>query len=216
MTNYCGSSVTKPGAVFKDEYYASIAEVMSWASSRQSTPVEDDAYSLMGLSVCTWPSSTGEGSNAFMRLQQEIISRCDDEGIFTWKLCDERYPTTRKPTQFGLLSTSVKSFKDCRWRLPETMESSFVWNSARPSYVMTNKGLYIEPLVQADKGSSLSADESYWTFTRSRTKGSQKHGRCLSTAGVLRRMAFAPARALFCGCRWVLTAFERLVSALVS
>ncbi|KAH8648651.1 hypothetical protein BX600DRAFT_530428 [Xylariales sp. PMI_506] len=51
----------------------SIASRMKWAALRQTTRVEDIAYSLLGIFGVRMPLLYGEGSNAFLRLQQEIL-----------------------------------------------------------------------------------------------------------------------------------------------
>lgn len=63
---------------------ASIAQRMSWASKRATTRPEDVAYSLFGIFGINLPIIYGEGENAFLRLQEEIIRRCDDHSIFAW------------------------------------------------------------------------------------------------------------------------------------
>lgn len=65
----------------------SVAQKMSWASSRQTTKVEDIAYSLLGLFGINMPLLYGEGSRSFRRLQQEIIRVSCDETIFAWQRC---------------------------------------------------------------------------------------------------------------------------------
>ena len=62
----------------------SVAQRMSWAAKRQTTRVEDQAYSLMGLFSIFMPIIYGEGSSAFRRLQLEIIQRSSDQSIFAW------------------------------------------------------------------------------------------------------------------------------------
>ncbi|KAL8684945.1 MAG: hypothetical protein Q9218_008059, partial [Villophora microphyllina] len=57
---------------------------MSWMSKRQTTRPEDIAYSLLGLFDVYMPLIYGEGSNAFARLQEEIVKSSDDETIFAW------------------------------------------------------------------------------------------------------------------------------------
>ena len=47
---------------------ASVAQRMSWASSRKCTRVEDVAYSLMGIFNINMPMFYGEGENAFLCL----------------------------------------------------------------------------------------------------------------------------------------------------
>lgn len=63
----------------------SIAKRMSWASKRQTTRVEDQAYCLLGLFDINMPLLYGEGAKAFARLQHEIIKSSDDESIFAWR-----------------------------------------------------------------------------------------------------------------------------------
>ncbi|KAF2169272.1 hypothetical protein M409DRAFT_36165 [Zasmidium cellare ATCC 36951] len=51
----------------------SVATRFSWAAKRQTTRVEDEAYSLVGLFDVNMPMIYGEGQKAFIRLQEEII-----------------------------------------------------------------------------------------------------------------------------------------------
>ncbi|ETS82469.1 hypothetical protein PFICI_04345 [Pestalotiopsis fici W106-1] len=62
-----------------------VAMRMKWASRRQTTRVEDRAYSLMGLFGVNIPLLYGEGTNAFIRLQEAILLTTDDQSIFAWK-----------------------------------------------------------------------------------------------------------------------------------
>ncbi|KAI6106013.1 heterokaryon incompatibility protein-domain-containing protein, partial [Pisolithus croceorrhizus] len=62
----------------------SIAQIMSWAADRQTTRVEDRAYSLMGLFGVNMPVMYGEGKKAFQRLQLEIMRASNDQSIFAW------------------------------------------------------------------------------------------------------------------------------------
>ncbi|KAI6019383.1 hypothetical protein PISMIDRAFT_616401 [Pisolithus microcarpus 441] len=64
----------------------SVAEIMSWAANRETTRVEDRAYSLMGLFGVNMPMLYGEGKKAFQRLQLKIIRRSSDQSIFAWQL----------------------------------------------------------------------------------------------------------------------------------
>jgi hypothetical protein len=63
----------------------SVARKMSWASNRQTTRPEDIAYSLLGLLGVSMPMLYGEGSRAFIRLQEEIVKEFDDESLFAWR-----------------------------------------------------------------------------------------------------------------------------------
>ncbi|KAK5690560.1 hypothetical protein LTR97_012113 [Elasticomyces elasticus] len=62
----------------------SIAQRMSWASKRKTTRLEDVAYSLLGIFDINMTLLYGEGTNAFVRLQQEIIKKSTDHSIFAW------------------------------------------------------------------------------------------------------------------------------------
>ncbi|KAL7280008.1 hypothetical protein ACG7TL_006421 [Trametes sanguinea] len=62
----------------------SVATRMSWASQRRTTRLEDEAYSLMGIFGVHMPTMYGEGRNAFLRLQEEILKRIPDQSIFVW------------------------------------------------------------------------------------------------------------------------------------
>ncbi len=63
---------------------ASIAQKMSWAAKRNTTRIEDQAYSLLGIFGVHLPLLYGEGSAAFVRLQEEIIRVSTDQSIFAW------------------------------------------------------------------------------------------------------------------------------------
>ncbi|KAI0193950.1 heterokaryon incompatibility protein-domain-containing protein [Xylaria flabelliformis] len=61
----------------------SIAARMSWAKGRQTTRMEDRAYSLLGLfDIVNMPLVYGEGKKAFSRLHQEIMNIHQDDTIF--------------------------------------------------------------------------------------------------------------------------------------
>ncbi|KAL7284922.1 hypothetical protein ACG7TL_000010 [Trametes sanguinea] len=70
----------------------SVARRMSWASHRQTTRVEDVAYSLMGIFNVNIPIIYGEGSKAFYRLQEAIVREIPDQSIFAWGDLDDYHP----------------------------------------------------------------------------------------------------------------------------
>ncbi len=61
-----------------------IAQKMSWASTRETTRIEDEAYCLLGIFGVNMPMLYGEGHRAFQRLQQEIIGTTDDVSFLLW------------------------------------------------------------------------------------------------------------------------------------
>ncbi|PIL28625.1 hypothetical protein GSI_08667 [Ganoderma sinense ZZ0214-1] len=66
----------------------SVAQRLSWASRRQTTRVEDRAYSLLGIFDINMPLLYGEGERAFRRLQEEIMRRIPDQSLFSWSWSD--------------------------------------------------------------------------------------------------------------------------------
>ncbi|KAL3605190.1 hypothetical protein FPOAC2_00132 [Fusarium poae] len=124
----------------------SIAQCMSWASGRETSRVEDRAYSLMGLLGVTIPMLYGEGEKAFERLQLEIIKNSDDHSIFAW--------TTNENRRAGcLLARSPDDFANSH-DIRQVIDNNANPNAAPvvgpAHYGMTNKGLRItlplEPL----------------------------------------------------------------------
>ncbi|KAH9205461.1 heterokaryon incompatibility protein-domain-containing protein [Leptodontidium sp. 2 PMI_412] len=64
---------------------ASISKKMSWASQRQTSRTEDEAYCLLGIFGINIPLLYGEGKNAFRRLQEEIMKTYPfDHTLFAW------------------------------------------------------------------------------------------------------------------------------------
>ncbi|KAH0829120.1 hypothetical protein J3R83DRAFT_2596 [Lanmaoa asiatica] len=61
-----------------------IWEIMSWASTRKTTRVEDAAYCLYGLFDVNLPITYGEGEKAFPRLVEAIMVRCPTWDVFAW------------------------------------------------------------------------------------------------------------------------------------
>ncbi|KAI0676094.1 hypothetical protein C8Q78DRAFT_1075031 [Trametes maxima] len=62
----------------------SVARRMSWATSRRTTRVEDEAYCLMGLFGVRLPALYGEEQQVFVRLQEEIMKHIPGQSLFAW------------------------------------------------------------------------------------------------------------------------------------
>ena len=107
---------------------ASIARRMSWAANRKTTRVEDEAYCLLGLFGVNMPLLYGEGRKAFLRLQEEIIKRSDDQSIFAWNLADPDLERT------GILAPEIGCFEHSN----DVMRAP--WRPKSP-FVITNLGL---------------------------------------------------------------------------
>ncbi|KAK0106226.1 hypothetical protein ONS96_003869 [Cadophora gregata f. sp. sojae] len=109
---------------------ACVAQKMSWAANRETTREEDQAYCLMGLFDVNVAILYGEGgTKAFIRLQEEIITKTDDESIFAW---------SHQLGRGGLLADSPSFFAESG----DVRREYF--DVARPHHYMTNKGLRME------------------------------------------------------------------------
>ena len=67
--------------------HVSVAKRMSWASERETTRSEDEAYCLMGIFGINMSTLYGEGRRAFARLQEEIMKHTPDTSLFGWGSC---------------------------------------------------------------------------------------------------------------------------------
>lgn len=143
----------------------SVADKMSWAASRSTSRVEDVAYSLMGLFDVFMPMLYGEGSRAFIRLQEEIIKQTEDYSIFCWRACSsesgERDIFARSPAEFvpagraefvsSLLAPDVKV--NPYHRTSPTFKVSYPWYQSgrfKPP-VLTSRGLTLTIPVWIDE-----------------------------------------------------------------
>ncbi|KAI0742580.1 heterokaryon incompatibility protein-domain-containing protein [Daedaleopsis nitida] len=93
-----------------------VAQRMSWAASRETTRVEDQAYCLLGLFGVNMPTLYGEGTNAYRRLQEEIMRTSVDTTLFAWQ-CPSLTPSgwnvdlsPRSMEATGLLATEPAQF----------------------------------------------------------------------------------------------------------
>ena len=100
-----------PKAVLMDGMVSNrpcVAQIMSWAANRKTTRIEDRAYSLLGLLGVNMPMLYGEGKEAFLRLQLEIIRKSNDQSIFAWA------PNRSIPWNGGgVLADDPSLFGDC-------------------------------------------------------------------------------------------------------
>jgi hypothetical protein len=109
-----------------------VAEIMSWAADRRTTRIEDRVYSLLGLFGVNMPLIYGEGENAFLRLQLEIMKNTTDHSILAWTAF--RYINSGQGK--GALATTVDEFRESgRVRAFPVVDDS--------PFEMTNLGLRI-------------------------------------------------------------------------
>lgn len=120
--------------------YASVAKKLSWLSSRVTSRVEDMAYCMLGIFGINMPLLYGEGSKAFIRLQEEIIKVSTDHTIFCWTWTDS------VPQDWvSMLAPSPEAFKNSG-----NFARSLSNLNKQRNYSMTNAGLAISfPVIQA-------------------------------------------------------------------
>jgi hypothetical protein len=118
---------------------ASIAQRMCWASRRQTTRGEDEAYCLLGLMGVNLSLLYGEGrTRAFERLQKAILEVSNDETIFAFSnMLGDQTPLSRDLNFVGPLARSARAFGHSG-----SIITSHVVNSLTlPPFKMTNRGL---------------------------------------------------------------------------
>ncbi|KAL9038598.1 MAG: hypothetical protein Q9180_003038, partial [Flavoplaca navasiana] len=113
---------------------ASVAARLSWASRRQTTRLEDQAYCLLGLFHVNMPLLYGEGHQAFLRLQQEIASNTDDESLFAWCWGASEW----RGSHSGIFADRIDFFASSAEYVPLPR-----FANDRAPYAFTNKGLAI-------------------------------------------------------------------------
>ncbi|EJF59001.1 hypothetical protein DICSQDRAFT_65927 [Dichomitus squalens LYAD-421 SS1] len=91
----------------------SIADRMAWGVNRETTRLEDEAYSLMGIFGIFMPPLYGEGRNAFFRLQEEIMKRFQEPLIFAWGPVHNQTHTTHGQVRAIAKLTPSNLIRDC-------------------------------------------------------------------------------------------------------
>jgi len=151
-----------------------VAMRMSWAAKRQTTRVEDAAYSLMGIFNVNMPTLYGEGWRAFIRLQLEIIKDSSDETIFAWmppsfqphspdewfsdkaadyrtvqRFLEDQQDQRGRAPRSGLLASSPADFRHSQNVMP------LGDRGGRWPFSMTNNGLHIKLPLARISGSNI-------------------------------------------------------------
>ena len=141
LVKLLSSITTIPEAVLADPSQrssCSVARKMSWAARRKTTREEDMAYSLLGLFEVNMPLLYGEGTRAFVRLQEEIIKETDDQSLFAWGFQQSHYQINTGDFDIEVLAPSPAAFAMSANVVP------FPSAPNRQPYTMTNKGLRID------------------------------------------------------------------------
>lgn len=117
-----------------------VARRMSWAAHRQTTRIEDQAYSLLGLLGVSIPLLYGEGPRAFERLQEEILRASNDLSVLAWT--HRRTPDDPEPRDGQLFAESPAQYADCH---DMEFSTSYQQRSMEEMIVtITNLGLLVD------------------------------------------------------------------------
>ncbi|OTB03184.1 hypothetical protein M426DRAFT_60897, partial [Hypoxylon sp. CI-4A] len=119
-----------------------VAKRMSWASSRQTTRIEDEAYFLLGIFDINMPMIYGEGSKAFRRLQEEIAKSTNDLSLFAWTAELPKTGGRSEPKYRGIFAKSPREFASAHGLRSRSNNSSF-----DKEFTITNKGLRIKIIL---------------------------------------------------------------------
>jgi len=114
-----------------------IGRRMSWAVGRETTRIEDRAYSLLGIFNINMPLLYGEGTRAFFRLQQHIASQSNDLSLIAW-----RYKTGTDNDDFPMFSGVFADTPDAFWSCTTLRRHGDYLATAR-EFSITNMGMRI-------------------------------------------------------------------------
>ena len=110
------------------------AQIMSWAAGRTTSRLEDEAYCLLGLLGVNMPLLYGEGSNAFRRLQEVIMTKMEDNSLFLWG--GEALAHGNQIGHSSLLAASPRDFRGCDFICKGL-------SSQRILFEVTNQGIMV-------------------------------------------------------------------------
>ncbi|KAH8898943.1 HET-domain-containing protein [Thozetella sp. PMI_491] len=112
-----------------------VGKKISWVSRRQTKRVEDMAYCILGILDVNLPPLYGEGSKAFVRLQEELAKGSNDLTLFAW----QQSGVDSLIYQFrGIFAHSPSEFQCCS--ALRTQPTSFDRDS---EFTLTNRGVRI-------------------------------------------------------------------------
>lgn len=119
------------GSVLRD---ACLGQRMSWAAHRNTSREEDLAYCLLGIFQVNMPLLYGEGSKAFIRLQETILASSTDLSILSWT------QTSGTDQQYrGIFSRHPYEFRGSR-----QCRLDYSQFSTQDEIIITNKGARTE------------------------------------------------------------------------
>ncbi len=148
---------------------ACIAEKMSWASGRTTTIRDDMAYSMLGIFGITMDVRYGEEEGAFLRLEEALVEKTQDESIFAWTIPPSHQGKISEWPALGLLAPWPSCFSDSG---NLTIESQKKKKRDGVGYSITKTGVkFAIPMLLPDQG-----DATRWMNIRNRLRTTYKLG----------------------------------------
>ena len=118
---------------------APVCQRMAWAAHRQTTRPEDEAYCLLGLFDINMPLLYGEGTKAFMRLQEQLMQVAADDTLFCWGQDAFADPHSYSGLEWsGLLAKSPSWFSGLQ---STTLKLDLRHQTSH--YMLTNRGVLL-------------------------------------------------------------------------
>jgi hypothetical protein len=107
---------------------------------RQTTRVEDIAYSLMGIFDINMPLLYGEGGKAFTRLQEDIMKDCADHSLFAWNALPSASFRSGEVHLSSVFATHPSQFAHSTGFSRRRLDAE---ESTGESYALTNMGVRV-------------------------------------------------------------------------
>lgn len=147
----------------KSPHVCSVAQRMFWASKRETSRIEDIAYSLLGIFDVNLPLIYGERGKAFRRLQEEIIKSTADQSIFAWdgpKVQTEDDVVTMP----GFLASSPRDFNhpDCVIKFLASLRGSSPPDDIHDCFSCTHGSRRTVPFSLTNTGVNLTVSIRIW------------------------------------------------------
>lgn len=170
-------NLCKGGLARQSLHLLSVAQKLSWASSRRTTRAEDLAYCLMGLFDVHMPLLYGEGEKkAFTRLQAEIAKQTNDQTLFAWGAWYDQAQSARSGLCYSLYAPHPSCFAGLGdIRTPYSRIISFVDHWAPPFETPNDGYLRIKMRVcpNDDQGAMGFMDDDHIAFLECELHGAK-------------------------------------------
>ncbi|KAL8362870.1 hypothetical protein RB601_008900 [Gaeumannomyces tritici] len=190
---------------------------ISWAADRKTTRPEDIAYSMLGLLDINMPLLYGEGSRAFLRLQEEILRQHEDDTLFLW--CS---PPAEPWAVRGMLANSPSDFANfreeayysCRGIEPSStlemarIEPISAFSSPQSSSGVDNRGVWFRGHV-ANLAPKYSTNETALLYLNCRFNSANPVGLYLELLGPNRYARARPSEIFMADSDWKVDAASR-------